>query len=84
MAGRGTGREGSGDRMNKAELEFHFKALVLQGLWAVIMAVLKQDKHCASNFRANLLPYLDHHPQSNKSEEAPAYRREKTFPDIWL
>lgn len=68
--------------LSKKAQEFHFKALVLQGIWVIVRAVLYQDKHAASAFRASAITYLSHHPDSNQSDGADKYREENTFQPI--
>lgn len=58
-----------------------FQVIVLAALWLVIMGVCgKKIRYSSINVRSNMLAFGDMYGLQH--DEAKAYRREKTFPEI--
>ena len=58
-----------------------FEALVLQGLWLILRAVLgRTDTHYPGRWRDVALAHLDQNGQ--QGERAAEYRREIMFPEL--
>lgn len=71
--------------MTEKERRIAFEALVLQGLWAVMLlaaglAAGYRNFHRAMDWRADAIGYLDEH--GNQSDGAKVHRRERAFPEI--
>lgn len=62
------------------ERRIAFEALVLQGLFAIMWLIYKQNKNICNEFRNSSLMYLDYH--GNQSEGAKEHRREKYWKEI--
>jgi hypothetical protein len=56
-----------------------FEALVLQGLWLLILLACGSKPNC-HNWRANALFYMDE--VGTQGEQAKAHRREEGFPEL--
>jgi hypothetical protein len=69
-------------RLTPKEAEFHFRVLVLKGIWmlARIIVAPKLAAHVANDWRADALTYLD--DQGNQHPDAPEHRRTREFPPI--
>lgn len=64
------------------ERQVAFESMVLSGIWLMILIGLgKRPLQAGNRWRANVLMYFDYH--GVQGDDARAYRRETTFPELY-